>query len=76
MIASTETRLDRFDAPYGRVVTLEDVAYENGTRVLRVHIREGRRFTVMDIDENTATRWGAVMCKWAGKTPPAPVEKA
>ena len=62
---TTVTRLNRFNAPYGKVVTLENVAYENGMRVLRIHIREGNRFTVMDIDENTAANWGTAMNDWA-----------
>ena len=64
---TTVTRLDKITAPYGKEVTLENVAYENGMRVLRIHIREGNRFTVMDIDENTASNWAAVMQTWAGQ---------
>jgi len=41
------TRLGKYTAPYGKEVTLENITYENGMRVLRVHIREGNRFTVM-----------------------------
>ena len=67
-IDATVTRLDKFSAPYGRELTLENVAYENGTRVLRIHIREGNRFTVMDIDGKTARNWAAVMSTWAGQT--------
>jgi hypothetical protein len=67
MIGQTTTRLEKFTAPYGKEVTLENVAYENGMRVLRVHIREGNRFTVMDIDANTASNWGAAMSAWAGQ---------
>ena len=69
MIDATVTRLDKFTAPYGREVTLENVAYENGMRVLRIHIREGNRFTVMDIDKDTAAHWGAAMTRWAGRAP-------
>jgi len=58
---TTITKLDKFTAPYGKEVSLENVLYENGMRVLRVHIREGKRFTVMDIDANTALTWGAAM---------------
>jgi len=68
MMESVVTRLNKFSAPYGKEVTLENVAYENGMRVLRVHIREGNRFTVMDIDENTASAWGAEMTGWATRT--------
>ena len=65
MMETVVTSLNKFSAPYGKEVTLENVAYENGMRVLRVHIREGNRFTVMDIDENTASDWGAAMTDWA-----------
>ncbi|MGB5293241.1 MAG: hypothetical protein WBN41_17490 [Lysobacterales bacterium] len=65
MIESTVTPLKEFSAPYGKEVKLENVDYENGMRVLRIHIREGNRFTVMDIDENTASSWGAAMTGWA-----------
>ncbi len=64
---STVTRLDNFTAPYGKEVTLENVAYENGMRVLRLHIREGNRFTVMDIDDVTASNWGTAMLAWANQ---------
>ena len=68
MIAEEVTRLDKYTAPYGKEVTLENVAYENGMRILRIHIREGNRHTVMDIDDNTAATWGAAMLKWANQT--------
>jgi len=69
MIDSTITELEKFTAPYGRDIKLENVDYENGMRVLRIHIREGNRFTVMDIDESTASNWGAAMLRWTGQTP-------
>jgi hypothetical protein len=64
-IDSEVTPLDKFTAPYGRQVTLENVEYINGTSVLRIRIREGSRFTVMDINPETATRWAGVMAEWA-----------
>jgi hypothetical protein len=67
MMESVITRLDVISAPYGKEVKLENVAYENGMRVLRIHIREGNRFTVIDIDENTASNWGTVMTDWAAQ---------
>jgi len=41
------------------------VRHESGLRMLRVRIKEGSRFTVMDIDEDTASRWGKAMSSWA-----------
>jgi hypothetical protein len=67
VIDSKVTRLDHFTAPYGKEVTLENVAYENGVRVLRIHIREGNRFTVMDVDESTASLWSAAMTDWVSQ---------
>ena len=67
-IESTVTEMGKFTAPYGREIKLENVAYENGARVLRIHIREGNRFTVMDIDDETASNWGSAMLAWAGQT--------
>jgi len=69
MIESTVTKLDKFTAPYGREVTLENVEYENGMRVLRIHIREGNRFTVMDINDSIARQWGEVMTEWSNQAP-------
>jgi len=69
MMEETVTRLDKFTAPYGKEVTLENVAYENGVRVLRIHIREGNRFTVMDINGSVASQWGEAMIVWAGQAP-------
>jgi len=62
------TPLTKIDAPYGRKIVLEGVEYEGDMRMLRMRIREGRRFTVLDIDEDTALRWSTVMAAWASKT--------
>lgn len=61
------TTLEEIEAPYGRKVTLEGVSHDSGLRLLRIRIREGNRFTVLDVDEDTAQRWSAVMSLWAGK---------
>ncbi|MBT8070117.1 MAG: hypothetical protein KJN61_08870 [Gammaproteobacteria bacterium] len=75
MIPAKVAKLDQFTAPYGKEVSLENVTYENGMRVLRVHIREGNRFTVMDIDARTASRWAAAMGDWAGELQDSKAEK-
>lgn len=60
--------LDDFPAPYNRHITLQVVEHESGMRMLRVRIKEGARFTVMDIDPETATRWAGAMADWAQGT--------
>ncbi len=60
--------LTEFDAPYGRKIKLEAVEHESGLHMLRLRIREGNRFTILDLDETTARHWGTAMCSWADKT--------
>lgn len=61
----TVTRLEKFAAPYGREVILEDVLHASGMRMLRIRIREGSRFTIMDLDPDTAAHWGSALDDWA-----------
>ncbi len=65
MSEETVTRLEKFQAPYGREVELQDVRHESGLHLLRLRIREGRRFTVLDLDRETAAHWGAALTRWA-----------
>jgi hypothetical protein len=46
-------------------VWLDDVQFESGMRLLRVTIKEGQRFTQLDLDAETADRWGQTMLDWA-----------
>jgi hypothetical protein len=64
-LGETATRLDKFLVPYGREIILENIEYENGMRVLRLRIREGNRFTVMDLDTGSAGHLGAALSDWA-----------
>jgi hypothetical protein len=38
---------------------------ENGMSLLRIRIREGKRFTIFDIDPTTAGQWASAMQDWA-----------
>ncbi len=69
MSDETVTTLTEIDAPYGRKIVLESVQHTSDLRMLRIRIREGRRFTVLDIDQDTATRWSTAMRAWASKAP-------
>ena len=37
--------------------------------LVRVRIREGKRFTVFDVDAQTAERWGEAMAAWGRRQP-------
>jgi len=69
MSEETVKLLTKIDAPYGRKIVIESVEHESDLRMLRIRIREGQRFTIMDIDEDTANRWSTVMSAWASKSP-------
>lgn len=57
----------RFTVPLGgQQIELQQVAFDSGGMgFLRVRIREGKRFTVLDIDPDTAAAWAAAMQSWA-----------
>ncbi|NDU85882.1 MAG: hypothetical protein G3H99_04635 [Ferrovum sp.] len=61
--------LARFIVPLGQQVidVLEITHVENGMPLLRLRIREGKRFTIFDIDPITATQLGEVMTRWGLK---------
>ncbi len=53
----------------GQQIEMHPIAFEaGGMPLLRVRIREGRRFTVFDIDPGTATAWGEALQAW-GRSP-------
>ena len=54
----------------GQRIDLQEVDFgAGGMRLLRVRIREGRRFTVLDIDAQSARDWGNAMLAWADAAP-------
>ncbi len=69
----TVTPLARLRAPIGgQEIELQQVDYAHGgIGLLRIRIREGRRFTVFDIDAATAADWGGQMLQWARAQPAA-----
>ena len=61
------TPLARLRAPLGgQEIELQQVDFEaGGMSLLRTRIREHSRFTVFDIDAQTAAAWGAALLQWA-----------
>jgi hypothetical protein len=68
---ATFTSLETFVVPLGgQAVELQEAVHaEGGMALLRVRIREGKRFTVFDIDARTAERWGEAMVAWGRRQP-------
>lgn len=61
------TTLDKFRVPVGnQEIELQQVEFEaGGMAILRLRIREHRRFTIFDIDPVTAGHWADVMGVWS-----------
>ncbi len=67
----TVTPFEQFDVPLGgQAIELQQLDFAaGGMGLLRVRIREGRRFTVFDLDPATARAWGDAMSRWAQTQP-------
>ena len=68
------TPLERFTAPLGgEEIELQEIVHDGGGMpLLRVRIRERKRFTIFDIDPATARTLGAqAMERWAATQPGA-----
>lgn len=64
---SNDESLLELKVPFGvQTIELRETHFEGtAVKLLRVRIREGRRFTVFDIDAATARTWGDAMSRWA-----------
>ncbi len=68
----------------GQLIELQQLDYPSGgMSLLRTRIREKSRFTVFEIDVQTAHQWGEALLQWArtqaegaAASPPAPARDA
>jgi len=65
------TPLAKLRAPLGgQEIELQQVDHESGgMSLLRTRIREKSRFTVFDVDPQTAEAWGRALLRWADSQP-------
>ena len=59
------TDLEEFEAPWRKMVRLQEVEYHGGTKFLRLRIREGRRITDLELAPDTAVHLGRTRLAWA-----------
>ena len=61
------TPLEKLVVPMGgQEIELQQIDYAvGGMSLLRTRIREGKRFTIFDVDPATARAWGEALCAWA-----------
>ena len=66
-IAPDANALLRFTLPLGRQdIELKETDFDaGGMAMLRVRIREGKRFTIFDVDPLHAAAWGKAMIAWS-----------
>jgi len=64
--------LEKLTVPLGgQEIELQQIDFlVGGMSLLRTRIREGRRFTVFDVDPATARKWGEALVRWAQAQPP------
>lgn len=55
------TELGQIELPFQRVATLRRVEFESGLTMVRLVLREGRRITQVDLDENSASALGTAL---------------
>jgi hypothetical protein len=67
----TLTPLARLRVPLGgQEIELQQLDHDaGGMSLLRTRIREGSRFTVFDVDPQTAEAWGRALLQWAQAQP-------
>lgn len=54
----TVTELEVIQAPWNKEITVSEVCYEGGYTMLHLRIKEGRRFTDLELDAETAAKLG------------------
>lgn len=59
--------LHKFKLPLGgQEVELQEITHaEGGMSMLRIRIREAKRFTIFDVDPLTTRQWAEKMLEWA-----------
>ena len=63
-IHNTITNLCTINAPWNKVVTVQNVSYEKKMNFLRIRIQEGRRFTDLELDSVSLKELNAVLSDW------------
>jgi hypothetical protein len=68
---TTITPIEKMTSPLGRqVIELQQLDHAGGgMSLLRTRIREGSRFTVFEVDPQTALQWGEALVRWARAQP-------
>jgi len=58
------TDLETINAPWNKTVTLQEIAYEGGMKMLRLRVKEGMRFTDLELDSATLKHLNDSLSGW------------
>ena len=59
--------LSELDLPWAKQASIQAITYEGGMTMLRIRIREGRRFTDIEFMPEDAAKLASVLDQWAKK---------
>ena len=57
--------LAEYELPWNKTVSVQEITYEGGMSMLRLRIREGRRFTDLELMPENATALAKDLDNWA-----------
>lgn len=49
---------------YGKELRIEEIVYDSGLRLLRLRLKEGKRFTTIELDADNAAKWADIIGPW------------
>ena len=61
----TVTELEVIEAPWNKQITVSEVSYDGGYTMLHLRIKEGRRFTDLELDAETAGKIAAHIANYS-----------
>ena len=61
---NTITDLKIISAPWNKTITLQNISYEGGMNMLRFRIKEGKRFTDLELDSQSLGQLNAEISDW------------
>lgn len=59
--------IETVNAPWNKELTVSDATYEGGFKMLHIRIKEGKRFTDLELDPLTARHLADLIGGWADK---------
>ncbi|MCK5167023.1 MAG: hypothetical protein KAQ66_06875 [Rhodospirillaceae bacterium] len=63
------TDIEVIDAPWNKQVTVQEATYEGGFKMVRLRIKEGKRFTDLELDSATAGNLAGLLQAWSEANP-------